>query len=143
LPETSQRAAKTLMNPSGSVLVDTSSVVDYFRQDVSLHQKIDRAEDVYLPLVALGELFYGAYKSTQPDKALAQLQKFSRGCIILLPDEATAAVYGQIKAELRSIGKTIPENDVWIAAMAKQQDFPLAARDRHFPFVSGLTLLDW
>jgi predicted nucleic acid-binding protein len=45
--------------------MDTSVVVDYLRQDLGLHQKIDQVSDVYLPLVVLGELLYGAYKSTQ------------------------------------------------------------------------------
>jgi len=95
------------MNAIGSVLVDTSIVVDYFRQDLTLHEKIDQVEDVYVPLVVLGELFYGAHKSTQKDKALAQVLEFSRGCIVLFPDETTAELYGQIKAELAAAGKMI------------------------------------
>jgi tRNA(fMet)-specific endonuclease VapC len=132
-----------LTNAIGSVLLDTSVVVDYFRQDPRLHQKIEQIEDAYLPLIVLGELFYGVYKSKQRDKALAQVQEFSRGCIVLFPVESTAELYAQIKAELAVAGKMIPENDVWIAAMAKQQDLPLATRDHHFSFVSGITLLDW
>ena len=71
------------------------------------------------------------------------MQEFSRGCIIILPDEATADLYGQIKTDLSAAGKMIPENDVWIAAVAKQYDLPVATRDRHFSFVLGLTVLDW
>ena len=44
------------MNAIGSVLLDTSVVVDYLRRDPILHQNIDRVDDVYLPLVVLGEL---------------------------------------------------------------------------------------
>jgi tRNA(fMet)-specific endonuclease VapC len=95
------------MNAIGSVLVDISIVVDYFRRDMSLHQKIDQVEDLYMPLVVLGELFYGVQKSPWKDKALAQVQEFSRGCIVLLPDEMTAEFYGRIKAELAVAGKTI------------------------------------
>ena len=78
------------MSAIGSVLLDTSIVVDYFRQDLTLHQRIDQVDDVYLPLVVLAELLYGAHKSTQPTKALAEVQEFHRGCIIVLPDETTA-----------------------------------------------------
>ncbi|HTB15236.1 MAG TPA: PIN domain-containing protein [Bryobacteraceae bacterium] len=67
------------MNAIGSVPLDTSVVVDYLRRDPILHQNIDR-DDVYLPLVVLGELLYGAYKSSNPAKALAQVQEFYRGC---------------------------------------------------------------
>ena len=120
------------MSATGSVLADTSIVVDSFRQDASLHEKILAAEDVYLPLVVLGELLYGAYKSTRREKTLAQVQEFSRGCILLLPDEKTAEFYGQIKLELTAAGTMIPENDIWIAATARQYDLPVATRDRHF-----------
>src|SRR5580693_6490449 len=111
------------MSAIGSVLLDTSIVVDYFRQDLTLHKRIDQVDDVYLPLVVLAELLYGAHKSTQPAKALAEVQEFHRGCIIVLPDETTADLYGQIKAELSAAGRKIPENDVWIAAAARQQGY--------------------
>jgi tRNA(fMet)-specific endonuclease VapC len=131
------------MSAIGSVLLDTSIVVDYLRRDASLHQRVDDVDDVYLPLVVLGELFYGVHKSNQPATALGKVQEFYRGCIVLLPDERTADLYGQIKAELSAVGRKIPENDVWIAAVARQQGYPLATRDRHFSFVSGLNILDW
>ncbi len=124
------------MKATGSVLVDTSIVVDYLRQDLSPHQRIDRIEDVFLPLVVLGELLYGAYKSKQKEKALAQVREFYHGCIVIPPDEATAEFYGQIKAALAAPGKTIPENDAWIAAVARQHDLPVATRDRPFSLSS-------
>src|SRR5258707_753022 len=131
------------MNAIGSVLLDTSVVVDYFRQDPDLQEKIDQADDVYLPLVVLGELLYGAYKSKQKDKTLAQVKSFLSGCILLLPDEATAQLYGQIQAELSVLGKAIPQNDIWIAAAAKEHDLPVATRDQHFSSVPDLTVLNW
>jgi tRNA(fMet)-specific endonuclease VapC len=128
---------------TGRVLLDTSVVVDYLRQDFGLHQKIDQVSDVYLPLTVLGELLYGAYKSTQKAKMLAQVREFSNGCVVILPDETTADIYGRIKTELSAAGKPIPENDIWIAAAAKEHGLPLATRDQHFSFVSGLTIFKW
>jgi hypothetical protein len=39
------------MNVIGSVLLDTSVAVGYFRRDLDLERKIDQVNDVYLPLV--------------------------------------------------------------------------------------------
>jgi predicted nucleic acid-binding protein len=50
---------------------------------------------------------------------------------------------GQIKAELAHLGKPIPDNDVWIAALARQHDLPLATRDDHFTAVPALKTLAW
>src|SRR5205807_2009021 len=102
------------MTTHGSVLLDTSIVINYFRQDPDLQKKIDGVQDVYLPLVVLGELRYGANKSTQRAKMHAQVKTFLKGCILLLPNETTAGLYGEIKAELSIVGKPIPQNDIWI-----------------------------
>lgn len=63
--------------------------------------------------------------------------------MLLLPDQATSERYGQVKAELAGIGKLIPENDIWIAAMARQFDLPLVTRDQHFASVLALNTLAW
>ena len=131
------------MNVIGSVLLDTSVAVGYFRQDLDLQKKIDQVNDVYLPLVALGELLYGVKKSAHQARTLAQLKTFLSGCILLFPDETTAEFYGEIKAQLSAAGTPIPQNDIWIAAAAKEHDLPIATRDRHFSLVSGLTVLQW
>lgn len=125
------------MKANGSVLVDTSIVIDYLRQDPGLHEKIDQVDDVYLTLVVLGELLYGAYRSNHKEKTLEQVREFFDGCVLILPDESTAEFYAQIKAELAAAGKAIPENDAWIAAVARQHNFPVATRDRHFSFIPG------
>ncbi|MBA3472116.1 MAG: VapC toxin family PIN domain ribonuclease, partial [Rubrobacter sp.] len=40
-------------------------------------------------------------------------------------------------------GRPIPENDIWIAAVALQHDLVLASRDSHFEHVEGLQLDRW
>jgi tRNA(fMet)-specific endonuclease VapC len=122
---------------------DTTVIVGYFRRDADLHKRIDQVSDVYMPLVVLGELFYGAYKSANPTKMLSQVRAFLSGCILLEPSQETADLYGQIKANLATIGKPIPQNDIWIAAAAKEHSLPLATRDQHFSVVSGLVILKW
>ena len=41
------------------------------------------------------------------------------------------------------MGKPIPENDVWIAALAKEYNLPIASRDKHFEYVSELGITVW
>jgi tRNA(fMet)-specific endonuclease VapC len=62
---------------------------------------------------------------------------------VLLPDESTPELYGRISAQLAQAGTPIPQNDIWIAAIALQSDLPLATRDAHFSQVTGLQLLRW
>ena len=55
----------------------------------------------------------------------------------------TARQYGIIKNQLRTRGKPIPENDIWIAAMAKQYQLTLVTRDNHFQHIHGLVIEQW
>jgi len=62
---------------------------------------------------------------------------------VLLPDESTPELYGRISAQLAQAGTPIPQNDIWIAAIALQSGLPLATCDAHFRQVTGLQLLHW
>jgi tRNA(fMet)-specific endonuclease VapC len=132
------------MNAIGSVLLDTTIVVDHLRsKSPSLIERFKETATLYLPVIALGELLYGAYKSALPSKSLGQIEDFGRLCAVLGIDAQTSVYYGQLNSDLGRLGKLIPQNDIWIAAIALQHSLPLATRDQHFSFVPGLTLLEW
>ena len=99
--------------------------------------------DVYVPLHALGELYYGARRAPRREEALERVREFLTIGAVLLPGEKTVDQYVQVKAELAHIGRMIPENDVWIAAMTREHNLPLATRAPHFAHVSHLTTLAW
>lgn len=63
--------------------------------------------------------------------------------IVLGCDAETARRYGEVKNGLRQKGRPIPENDIWIAAIALQYDLTLVARDVHFGEVDGLKVEAW
>ncbi len=44
---------------------------------------------------------------------------------------------------LRAQGTPIPENDIWIAALARQHTLRLVSRDTHFDGVPGLDVVRW
>ena len=130
------------MSVTGSILLDTNIVVAHFRNETSVSSKLGQ-QTLYLPLVALAELYYGAYKSSYPTKTLAGVHGFLKYAAVLSPGEVTADFYGRIKADLEKAGTPIPQNDIWIAAIAMEHQLPLASRDRHFSLVKGLTVLSW
>ena len=131
------------MNMAGSVLVDTNVVVAYFRGDRIMHPRIAGVSPIYLPWVVLGELHFGAQRAQRRQEQLAYIYGLLTYAAVLFPDQDTTEVYGQVKAELARLGKPIPDNDLWIAAVAMQHDLPLATRDAHFAQVPGLKTLAW
>lgn len=62
---------------------------------------------------------------------------------VLACDAETAQHYGQIKNRLRAKGKPLPENDIWIAALALQYGLVLVTRDAHFNKITSLSVVPW
>jgi tRNA(fMet)-specific endonuclease VapC len=71
------------------------------------------------------------------------VDKFAAANRVLGCDSTTAQHYGEIKKVLREKGRPIPENDIWIAATAKQHDLTVASRDNHFDYIDGLSTEHW
>ncbi|CAN5362070.1 hypothetical protein BH09VER1_BH09VER1_53290 [soil metagenome] len=127
-----------------NVLVDTTVVVNHFRAtSENLKTHLAGGGTISLPLTVLGELQAGAYRMMRREKALQQIEAFLLTSTLLLPDEATAKNYGQIYAELALAGTPIPQNDMQIAALAREHGLPLAARDAHFRQIKDLTVVEW
>jgi tRNA(fMet)-specific endonuclease VapC len=128
---------------SGRLLLDTNIVIPLFAQDGSVLQQLAAAVEVFVPSIVLGELYYGARNSARMEANVARIDQFAARSAVLVCDGVTAQYYGQVKALLRAKGRPIPENDVWIAALAQQYQLTLVTRDDHFREVDGLSLEVW
>lgn len=131
------------MPPTGRVLLDTNILIALLAGEPAVLDGLAAAEAVYIPAIALGELYYGAQRSAQPGENLQRLEALAAAAAVLSCDAATAAVYGELKAALRSQGTPIPENDLWIAALAQQHGLTLVSRDAHFGTVPRLAIVSW
>lgn len=128
---------------SGNYLLDTSVLIDLFAQDANILTQLEKAESTFIPSIALGELHYGARKSSRIEKNLEQLEQLAAQVVILPCDAETSYWYGIVKDGLRKTGQPIPENDIWIAAIALQHGLTLATRDKHFQVVENLKIEMW
>jgi tRNA(fMet)-specific endonuclease VapC len=128
---------------SGRNLLDTNIVIALFARDSAVVENLDKAEEVFIPSIVLGELYFGARKSGRVKENLARIDEFAVSNVVLGCDTETARYYGEIKNSLREKGRPIPENDVWIAAIALQYDLILISRDAHFGEVDNLKVESW
>lgn len=74
---------------------------------------------------------------------LEHVAAFAAAIVILPADRETAEVYARIKQGLRSKGRPIPDNDLWIAATAIQHGVALLNRDAHFDEIDELASETW
>jgi tRNA(fMet)-specific endonuclease VapC len=128
---------------NGRFLLDTNIVIAIFSNDNSVMEPLGMAEEVFVPIIVLGELYYGAQKSIKVESNLARINEFVENCSVIICDTETSRQYGEIKNFLRAKGRPIPENDIWIAAIAKQHELTLVSRDDHFKEIENFPTLVW
>ena len=128
---------------SGRVLLDTNIVIDFLAGDHRVVTQARMASGFFIPVTVVGELVFGAAKSSRPAENLHGIEALAKAYPVVTCDGEAAWHYGQVKEQLRKRGRPIPDNDIWIAAMALRHDMPLVTRDHHFGEVIGLRVIDW
>ena len=128
---------------SGKFLLDTNIIIALFAKDPAVHEHIANAEEVFVSSISMGELYFGAHKSLKVQENIVRLDKFARSNTILPCNTDTARKYGDIKNRLKEKGQPIPENDIWMAAIAQQYALTLVTRDAHFNMVENLKIEVW
>ncbi|MEE9614468.1 MAG: type II toxin-antitoxin system VapC family toxin [Thermodesulfobacteriota bacterium] len=117
---------------NGKFLLDTNIIIALFSGDPGVHERISNASEVFVPCIAIGELYFGAHKSSRPQENHTRINGFVLDSTVLACNADTAKRYGDIKNRLKEKGQPIPENDVWIAALAQQYALTLVSRDTHY-----------
>lgn len=128
---------------SGKCLLDTNIVIALFADESEIKENLAKTDEVFIASIVIGELFFGARKSARSKENIARIDEFVENNIVLGCDAGTASFYGEIKNALRLKGHPIPENDIWIAAIALQRDLTLITRDAHFSEIENLKILKW
>lgn len=125
------------------MILDTNAISDYAdgNQSVLLHLRSSRVHSI--PAIVLGEYRFGLTVSHQRAERSRWLEMLEHEMEILDVTSATARHYAIVRRELRDRGRPIPENDVWIAALAREHGLALLSRDAHFDWVSGLVRIGW
>jgi len=128
---------------NGRFLLDANIVIGIFTEDRAIQQRLAQRPEVLLSTIVLGELYFGAQKSTRLGENLRRIDDLLTEAVPLPCDVGTAYEYGVVRNELRLKGRPIPENDIWLAAHAKQHGLTLVSRDRHFAEVENLRWEQW
>jgi hypothetical protein len=76
------------MPATGKVVLDTSAIVAALRRAPGVIEQMRGAEELLVPLVALGELEYGANLATPPERRREAVRVFMEGATLLFADGA-------------------------------------------------------
>jgi tRNA(fMet)-specific endonuclease VapC len=130
-------------------LLDTNHCSAAILGDENLLRRIAEVENslITICVIVQGELVDMAERSQRREDNLALIHRFLQSIYIYNIDSSTATIYGQLKAALfnqfapkdknkrRKTKVTdlgFDENDIWIAAIALQNNLTVVSRDSDF-----------
>lgn len=125
------------------MILDTNALSALAAKDRRLIAEIRSAPLLCTTLINQGEYKYGLLGSRKREELERWLEAFLEKAETLAPDMGTLEDYAAIRRELKQTGTSIPANDCWIAALARQHGMPVVSSDTHFDHVRGLRRLHW
>ena len=125
------------------MILDTNALSAAADNDARVISLLARSEQMAIPVIVLGEYRHGIAQSRNRASYESWLEDLIEDCLVLDVNEPTTRYYAEINVELKRIGRPIPTNDIWIAALCRQHSLPLLSRDRHFDVIMGNERIDW
>lgn len=125
------------------IAVDTNVVIALLNGDEAVLERFESADRILLPFPVKGELLFGAMCSGRATQNLDRLKTLFPQFETVNSSPEVELRYAEIKSGLRTKGRPIPENDIWIAACAQAAAVPLSSRDEHFDAIDELVVVHW
>lgn len=126
-----------------ALIFDTNALSAFIDGDARLRTAISAEDELALPSIALGEYLFGIRQSRYRNRYERWLEEHLSIFTIFQVGPKTASHYADIRSELKLAGQPIPSNDIWIAAITREQDSRVASRDTHFRIIRGIQVLSW
>ncbi len=120
------------------MILDTNALSAWAEGIGAVEEILGNADSVEVPSIVVGEYLFGIQQSRHYVRYAHWLDLVLTNVDIVSIDRETAHWYAQIRLELKAKGTPIPSNDTWIAATAKQYEYPILSNDLHFDRVSGV-----
>ncbi len=125
------------------LLIDTNIYSYALRGDDDVVEVLRKAEEIGFSVISIGELLSAFKGGGRERKNREELEKFldSPRVVVYSVNEDTSEFYAEVLNNLREIGRPVPTNDIWIAAVAFQNGLKLFTKDMHFKAIAGLSLV--
>jgi tRNA(fMet)-specific endonuclease VapC len=92
-------ANKYMKMTGNKFLLDTNIITALLKGEITVANRIDKAKEIYIPTIVIGELYYGAMYSLKVEKNMREIKNLLNNYNVLNVDEETSIAYGNIKAE--------------------------------------------
>lgn len=127
-------------------LLDTDTCSFHLKRPSGLiHRFVQHSGRLYLPTIALAELYAWAYRRTNPAKLLTAINSDLLSSVTVLDFDSTCAEkFGQVRGALLQQGVHVATPDLMIASVALVHNLTLVTHNTaDFQNIPGLRLDDW
>lgn len=123
-----------------SFLLDTSAYSAFTRGDERVRPWFEPTHTIHVPLIVLGELRAGfVYGSKTKENEELLIQFLDTSYVQILPlSLQTTGHFAHLFAQVKKSGMAIGTNDLWIAALAYENDLPILTLDKDFQRIRGI-----
>jgi len=125
------------------LLLDTNAVSDFAESEPAIMELLAEVQVLALPVVVVGEYRFGIAQARNVADYHLWLERLITQTDVLNITDETTLHYAEVRLDLKRIGRPIPMNDVWIAALCRQHELPILSRDQHFDVVPKIKRLAW
>lgn len=125
---------------NGNIL-DTNIIIHIMKGDSAVADAVRKIGLIYIPVIVLGELLFGAEKSHLKQSNREKYLQFCLSYPLLDVTKDVAQNYGRLKYELQAKGTIIPENDMWIGSIALTNGMTVLTKDKHFEKIPDVRII--
>ena len=125
------------------MILDTNALSAFADGEEAVGNILGQQPRAAIPVIVLGEFRYGIAGSRHRGAYEQWLDTHLRQFEVMAITAETTITYAALRGTLKRLGRPIPANDAWIAALAMQHRLPILSRDAHFDGLPDLRRVTW
>ena len=116
------------------MIIDTNVYSALDRADFKAVNLINNHESIDLPIIVVAELRFGFLNGAKQKENSLKLSRFLSQDNVNIVNIGldTTNVYAELAVFAKKSGRVLANNDIWIAALALENNIPLATFDKDF-----------
>ena len=127
------------------ILLDTDICIELLRGNTKVLSHMQRSSGaVAVSFITAGELYYGAFNSSDPKSNIRLIMGFLETLIVIQSDNGIMEEFGGLKAKLRGKGQMLPDADIIVASTCLQKCNRLITGNiKHYTSFESIKLENW
>ena len=127
------------------ILLDTDICIEILRKNEKIISSREKYNDyISISFISVGELYYGAERSSSPEKNKRLIEEFLITINIIHSDIDIMIKFGELKAYLKNNDILLPDADLLIAATTfTKAERLITGNVKHFERFPNLSIENW